>query len=100
MNLPSCSDTIVPQDVPARLSEVLQPAIDASLPYGGPKRYYLEPFERRYLSRLLEYNGCKVSRVAEKAGLHRSSFQRFLKQHGFDRATTGREGFVYEKVER
>ena len=34
MNLPSCSDTIVPQDLPARLSEVLQPAIDASLPYG------------------------------------------------------------------
>ena len=34
MNLSSCSDTIVTQDLPARLSEDLQPAIDASLPYG------------------------------------------------------------------
>ena len=38
MNLPSCSDTIVPQDLPARLSEDLQPAIDASLPYGGGEK--------------------------------------------------------------
>jgi DNA-binding NtrC family response regulator len=75
------SDSIVPQDLPVRISEGVQPAIDASLPYGEAKKIYLEPFERGYLSRLLEENGGNVSRAAEQAGLHRSSFQRLLKQH-------------------
>jgi transcriptional regulator with PAS, ATPase and Fis domain len=76
------SDSIVPQDLPAKLIEDVQPAIDASLPYGEAKRVYLEPFEKGYLSRLLEDSEGNVSRAAEKAGLHRSSFQRLLKQHG------------------
>ena len=76
------SDSIVPQDLPARLREDVQPAIDASLPYGEAKRVYLEPFEKGYPSRLLEDSEGNVSRAAEKAGLHRSSFQRLLKQQG------------------
>ncbi len=78
------AEEITPLDLPAHLTrqETLALSVDTQLPFPQAKRAYLEPFEQEYLAKLLLGCGGNVSRAAERAQVHRSSFQRLLKKHG------------------
>ncbi|MBI4514891.1 MAG: sigma-54-dependent Fis family transcriptional regulator [Deltaproteobacteria bacterium] len=59
-----------------------QPEGDDSLAYEEAKRLAIERFQRRYVERLLEDSGGKISAAARKAGITRAALHRILKRLG------------------
>jgi len=55
-------------------------AIDTHLSFVGARK----SFESEYLGQLLQEYGGNVTRAAQQAGLHRSSFQRLIKKYGLE----------------
>ncbi len=57
-----------------------------NLPFKSAKRKWLESFERKYFTDILqEFNG-NISKAARKAGIDRKTVYRILKKHGIDSA--------------
>ncbi len=55
-----------------------------NLPFKSAKRKWLESFERKYFTDILqEFNG-NISKAARKAGIDRKTVYRILKKHGLD----------------
>ena len=75
------SELLIPADLPPQLVRKEAPrSANTRLSFSEARRAYAEPFEREYLTELLRECRGNVSRAAERAGLHRSSFQRLMKK--------------------
>jgi DNA-binding NtrC family response regulator len=54
------------------------------LPFKTAKRKWLESFEKKYFSDLLQDSGGNISRAAQKAGIDRKTIYRIMKRHNLD----------------
>lgn len=55
--------------------------IAASLPIREARERWIEPFEREYLLSLVKNCDGDLDQAAQRAGIHRKSFERLLRQH-------------------
>lgn len=78
-------DPTVEIDLTARLAEAPSLGDDEALmamPLTEAKRLSSSAFERRYLVRVMERAGGRVSEGARLSGLDRTNFRRLLQRHG------------------
>jgi DNA-binding NtrC family response regulator len=54
------------------------------LPFKPAKRKWLESFEKKYFSDLLQDSNGNISRAAQKAGIDRKTIYRIMKRHNLD----------------
>jgi DNA-binding NtrC family response regulator len=74
-----------PDGASSDASAASQPTIDLDTGFHEAKREFVERFERRYLSQLVEDRGANASEAARSVGLSRQSYYRLLSKYGLDR---------------
>lgn len=78
----SVSDTIMPEDLPAEVKDIVCKKIDDSLSYQEAKKRVMEEFNQNFIAHTLKQTGGNVTKAAEKLGIDRANLQRLMRKYG------------------
>lgn len=76
------SDTLMPEDLPCELKDIICKKIDGNLSYGEAKKRAVEEFNQNFIARALKETGGNVTKAAEKLKLDRANLQRLMRKYG------------------
>lgn len=78
----SGSDTIMPDDLPAEIRDIVFKKVAANLSYPEARKRTLDEFNLNFIKNALRRSGGNVSKAAENLKLDRANLQRLMRRYG------------------